>query len=399
MPSKFPKTPVIVVSAVVLVLVGVWWGGHPSYLPGFLQSSLTANDKNALALEQAVDTVVRDYYRPLKRSQVVDSSIAGLVAGLHDQFSNYFTPSEYQHFDVFTSGRFSGVGMEVLSQPRGLLVRDVFDSSPAQKAGIAIGDTVVGAGGHSLAGLSTEAASALIKGPAGTPVALTVRSPDGRVRTVHVDREQVSPVTASRMVNVHGVPLGLVQLTSFSAGAHTQVSDAVHRLLKAGARGLILDLRGNGGGLVDEAQMIASLFVPSGVIVSTRGRTQAPQTLYALGGAIPSKVPMVVLVDGGTASAAEIVTGALQDHRRATVVGTRTFGKGVFQEVEPLANGGALDVTVGEYFTPNGRNLGGGGIKRGAGIIPNVHVAGQPTLTSDPALSAGERVLLAQLGT
>ena len=137
----------------------------------------------------------------------------------------------------------------------------------------------------------------------------------------------------------------------------------------------MLDLRDNGGGLVEEAQLIASIFIERGTIVSTRGRTQPSQTLTATGGAISQSIPMVVLVDSNTASAAEIVTAALQDHRRATVVGTHTFGKGVFQEEQPLSNGGALDITVGEYFTPSGRNLGGGGVKQGAGITPEVPVA------------------------
>jgi carboxyl-terminal processing protease len=117
--------------------------------------------------------------------------------------------------------------------------------------------------------------------------------------------------------------------------------------------------------------------VAKGTIVSTRGRTQPSQTLLALGDAIPASIPVVVLVDSGTASAAEIVTAALQDHGRATVVGTHTFGKGVFQEEEPLSNGGALDITVGEYFTPDGRNLGGGGVKQGAGITPEVRIPSQ----------------------
>jgi carboxyl-terminal processing protease len=136
----------------------------------------------------------------------------------------------------------------------------------------------------------------------------------------------------------------------------------------------VFDLRGNGGGLVDEAQLIASVFIAKGTIVSTRGRTQPSQTLLASGDAIKASIPVVVLVDANTASAAEIVTAALQDHHRATVVGTHTFGKGVFQEEQALSNGGALDITVGEYFTPAGRNLGGGGVKQGAGITPEVLV-------------------------
>src|SRR6202042_2843710 len=149
---------------------------------------------------------------------------------------------------------------------------------------------------------------------------------------------------------------------------------AVEHELHAHARGLVLDLRSNGGGLVEEARLIASIFVEKGTIVSTRGRTQPSETLTATGGAISPSIPVVVLVDSNTASAAEIVTAALQDHRRATVVGTHTFGKGVFQEEEPLSNGGALDITVGEYFTPDGRNLGGGGVKQGAGVVPEVAV-------------------------
>ena len=126
--------------------------------------------------------------------------------------------------------------------------------------------------------------------------------------------------------------------------------------------------------LVEEAQLIASNFIAKGVIVTTRGRSVPTQVLDATGGAISSSIPMVVLVDANTASSSEIVTAALQDHHRATVVGTHTFGKGVFQEEQPLSNGGALDITVGEYFTPNGRNLGGGGVKQGAGVIPEVLV-------------------------
>jgi carboxyl-terminal processing protease len=146
----------------------------------------------------------------------------------------------------------------------------------------------------------------------------------------------------------------------------------VQRELHEGARGIVLDLRANGGGLVEEARLVASVFIAKGTIVSTRGRTQPSETILATGHPIAPSIPVVVLVDHNTASASEIVAAALQDHHRATVLGTHTFGKGVFQEEEPLSNGGALDITVGEYFTPNGRNLGGGGVKQGAGIAPEV---------------------------
>ena len=147
---------------------------------------------------------------------------------------------------------------------------------------------------------------------------------------------------------------------------------AVDRLLDRGAEGVVLDLRDNGGGLLNEAVLVSSIFVDDGTIVSTRGRSRPRRVFEATGNAIDSDVPVVVLVDGESASASEIVAGALQDRERAKVVGTRTFGKGVFQEVRRLSNGGALDITVGEYYTPDGRNLGGGGVEKGAGIQPEI---------------------------
>jgi carboxyl-terminal processing protease len=169
------------------------------------------------------------------------------------------------------------------------------------------------------------------------------------------------------------------------------------RALRGGAQALILDLRENGGGLLTEAVNVASIFIPDGTIVSTSGRSQPRQVYLAQGNAIAPKLPMVVLVDRDTASAAEIVTGALKDRGRAEVVGTHTYGKGVFQEIQPLPNGGALDITVGEYFTPNGQNLGGGGVREGAGISPNVYAANNPAATSDHALSVAERVVAAEV--
>jgi carboxyl-terminal processing protease len=159
----------------------------------------------------------------------------------------------------------------------------------------------------------------------------------------------------------------------------------------------MLDLRGNGGGLLDEAVKVASIFIPDGTIVSTAGRSQPRQVYVAKGGAIPSTIPMVVLVDTQTASAAEIVTGALKDRGRAKVVGTHTYGKGVFQEVQPLSNGGALDITVGEYFTPSGRNLGGGGVREGRGIPPDVYALDNPLSRADEALIAAERTVVASV--
>jgi len=195
----------------------------------------------------------------------------------------------------------------------------------------------------------------------------------GRTITKRVQRAAVNvPVVDSAMRECDGVKVGVVRLGTFSSGSHAQVYAAVRKVLKQGAKALVLDLRGNGGGLVNEAQLISSAFLKGGTIVTTRGRHVATHTLHAVGDPIAPTQPMVVLIDGNSASASEITAGALQDRKRATLVGTRSFGKGVFQEIMELSNGGALDITAGQYFLPSGRNIGGKGVHRGQGLDPAV---------------------------
>src|SRR5580692_3201430 len=372
---------ILLVLAPILLVVGLWLGGHPEDLPSFLRSAFVASPQTQV-VDEAIQRIADDYYRPIATSRLDSASIAGVVASLDDRFSHYLSPSEYREFT--SPPHFTGIGVSVATQlaaDHGLLIERVFNSSPAARAGLKPGDVIVAVDGRKLAPLSAEAATALIRGLPGTNVQLGIEPPSlgharrGAPQDVKITRAVVSePVVESLSKTVNGVKLGVVALASFSPGSHVEVREAVEHELRAGARGLVFDLRGNGGGLVEEAQLIASIFIPKGVIVTTRGRTQPTQVLLATGHAISPAIPMVVLVDSNTASSSEIVTAALQDHRRATVVGTHTFGKGVFQEEQPLSNGGALDITVGEYFTPNGRNLGGGGVKQGAGVVPEVAV-------------------------
>jgi carboxyl-terminal processing protease len=399
MPASQRKSSVaaIVALLVVVLLGGVWLGGHPDDLPGFARDAFVADHQQRL-IDVAAERIQHDYYRRVSGSELVNASITGMVADLHDRFSQYLAPREYRTFLRSSSQQFSGVGMTVENVSRGLRVVEVFDQSPAHRAGIAPGDVITAVNGRSIAHLAEDAATSLIKGKPGTNVRLTLLR-GGHTRTVNVTRATVSvPVVASRMYTSGGNKVGWVALEEFNAGAHGEVRTAIDRLLKQGARGLVFDLRDNGGGLVEEAQLVASAFLPEGaVIVTTRGRTQPTETLTASGSPIPARIPLEVLVNRATASAAEIVTGALQDHKRAIVVGTHTFGKGVFQEVTQLPNGGALKITVGEYFTPNGRNLGGGGIREGAGITPDISVRAQRVPGHDPTLDAGLRAVAAKL--
>jgi carboxyl-terminal processing protease len=379
MDPRRPLSLLAVLAALLfLLLIGIWLGGHPRDLPGFIRGAFVQNHQT-LVVNEAIDRIAHDYYRPVSKGQLSGASVAGAVASLRDRFSHYLSPSEFRGFNEPAS--FTGIGVEVNPTPErlGLRIARVFDSSPASRAGLKPGDLIVAVNGQPLKGLPGRRDTTLIKGPPNTTVHLKVQRRVGRRTTtlqISATRATISePVVASTTRTSQGVKLGVVRLATFSIGAHGEVSDAIQHELHGGARGIVLDLRANGGGLVEEARLIASLFLPKGaVVVSTRGRTQPSQTLHAAGDPISSAIPVVVLVDAGTASASEIVTAALQDHRRATVAGTHTFGKGVFQEEEPLSNGGALDITVGEYFTPNGRNLGGGGVKQGAGIDPEVHI-------------------------
>ncbi len=350
---------ILAVLVPVLLLAGVWFGGHPDSLPGPVRDALV-EDGDAQVYQEALGIIERDYYRGVDESQLLDKSLGAAVKSLDDRFSAYFSPKDYSAFQEVTQGEFEGVGMTVEEAERGLRVMSVYDGSPAARGGLKPGDLITAVDGRSIAGSSSEASTARIKGPKGTKVTLTVRT-GKRDRKVQLRRDRVDiPVVESSMERSGSRRIAHVRLAGFTSGAHGELGQAVRERLRQGADGVVLDLRDNGGGLLNEAVLVSSLFIPEGKIVSTRGRSRPERVYEATGGAIPADVPVVVLVNRQSASASEIVTGALQDRKRATVVGTRTYGKGVFQEVEQLSNGGALDITVGEYFLPSGRIIGAG---------------------------------------
>jgi carboxyl-terminal processing protease len=396
-PSRCPRILARIAVGVIVLLVGIWLGGHPSWLPSPVRSAFV-DDQSTPLVNQVLNLLQRDYYRPLNRGQLVNRGLSGMVASLDDPYSHYYDPTDYQGFLNESNPHLSGIGVDVDPEARGLLVVDVFPGSPAAHAGLSSGDLIVAVGSTSLQGKSSDFGSSLIRGRAGTRVTVTVVRGGHRHRFTMVRADIVVPVATGTIVTYRGTKLGWLTLTQFVDGAGEELRAQVEKVLHEGARGLILDMRENPGGLLDEAVNAASIFIPDGTIVSTAGRAQPRQVYVATGGAIATSVPMVVLVDQGTASAAEILTGALHDRGRAKVVGTRTYGKGVFQEIVPLSNGGALDFTVGEYFTPSGRNLGGGGVKEGAGIPPDIYAATtDPSGTPDAAFKVAERTVAAEV--
>lgn len=398
--SKSPLRDLLIsLVAVALLLIGVWFGGHPSWLPGPFRSVFVSRTADERQVQTTLDLIAREYYRKVNTQALLNTGLETAVASLRDPYSHYYPPVLYRSFQQETNPQVAGIGVSVAAQPvdGGIEIEEVFQGSPAARAGLQHGDIITAVGSTSLAGKTVAQGSKLIRGTAGTSVGLTV-SHNGSSRRVRMTRADVTvPVAASKLMRFRGKAIGYIEFTQFTQGSAAELRSQVQRMLKAGARGLVLDLRDNPGGLLAQAVGVASLFIKSGTIVTTRGRAQ-PTTVYtALGDAIAPKIPLVVLVDRGTASSAEIVTGALKDRGRAEVIGTRTYGKGVFQQLFPLANGSALDLTVGEYFTPNGQNLGGGGVKEGRGIKPNVYVYDNPNAPGTHALKVAEQTVAAEI--
>ncbi len=391
---RVARTLGLTVALLAMLAAGLWIGGHPAKMPPVLRDLFV--DESAGLTAEASELIEDNYYRPVTQDSLINSSLQGMVRGLRrsnsDRFSDYFSPEMLARFNEEIEGRFSGVGLSVTGTKKGLHVVQVFKGSPAEQAGIEVGETIVSVDGKSIAGLDSNTATAQIKGPEGTEVTVGVSSPkSGKTRQVRLTRVQISlPVVNSKLKTVEGKKLGYAHLAAFSEGSSVALRRAVRKLQDEGAEGLVLDLRGNGGGLLEEAVLNAGIFLPKGeTVVSTDSRSQGHAVYKTKGGNLPS-LPIVVLIDRNTASAAEILTAALADDAGAKTVGTRSYGKGVFQQEIDLSNGGALKLTVGEYFTPDGTNL------AGKGIHPDVQAPDLLGTSRDEGLERALGVLSAQ---
>jgi carboxyl-terminal processing protease len=373
------QTTLAVVGGVIMLLIGVWLGGHPESLPGPLRDSFVEEDT---AVRAELEDEIRDnYFKDVDEEKLEQGALDGMIRALDDRFSAYFTPEEARLFRQSVSGEFDGIGVSVEKDRRGLLVAQVFDGSPAQRAGIHKGDVITEVNGKSIAGESTRVSTAKIKGEAGTKVSLTVLTPPRQRRTIEVERARIEvPTVEAKIRRRGGHDLAHIRLLGFSDGAHGELRDTIDQMRRRDADGILLDVRGNGGGLLSEAVLVSSIFIEDGRIVSTKGRTKPERVFEAQGDAIDEDIPVVVLVDRGSASASEIVTGALRDRGRGTVVGQRTFGKGVFQELEELSDGGVVELVVGSYYLPGGENI------SDKGIAPQIEARDKPRTKRDEAL-------------
>jgi carboxyl-terminal processing protease len=313
-------------------------------------------------VREAYSEIVSSAAKPPPQIALARGAIKGMIKVLNkegDKYAFFFGPKSYRSFQELTTGKFSGIGVW-LKQKRGVLaVVSVLPSSPALIAGIKPGDVIRRIDGTPVSRMSTDQAVATIKGPEGSKVSLAIDR-HGSQLSFQLKRQTLNlPSLIARIVQDE---VGYIHLFSFSEGAGEQLRQHVKDLVARGAKGLILDLRDNGGGLLDEGVNVASVFINGGKIVSTRSPGATEQTLNAKGDAFQD-LPLVVLVNGGTASASEIVSGALQDHNRAILVGTTTYGKGSVQQIFPLSGDSAMKLTTEHYYTPSGRDINGKGIK------------------------------------
>lgn len=320
---------------------------------------------------EAFETVRAKYVRPVQDSELIDAAIEGMVSGL-DPHSSYLTAKELSDFQVQATGEFGGVGIEVSMEDGLVKVISPIDDTPAAKAGIKAGDYIAAVNGVSVQGMPLDDALDKMRGPAGSPVTLTI---------LRTGEKKPFDVTLTRaVIRVERVKwhaegdVGYIRLTGFNEQTDADLQKAVRDLKKkigGKLKGYVLDLRNNPGGLFDQAIAVADDFLDAGEVVSTRGREASETKRYnAERGDITGGKPLIVLINGGSASSSEIVAGALQDHKRATLIGMKSFGKGSVQSVIPLSqNGGALKITTARYYTPSGRSI------QAEGIVPNIAVA------------------------
>jgi carboxyl-terminal processing protease len=336
-------------------------------------------------ITEVMERVRRDFVEPIDETELMDSAIRGMVSGL-DRHSEFLDAEEYRDIRDSTSGRYSGIGLEVSTQDGAILVISPIDGTPAQRAGIESGDEIIEIDGASVLNDGLNEAIRKMRGRPGTPVTIRVRREDyDDPLTFHLTRQKIT--VASVRHEILQPSYGYVRVSQFNESTADELSNAIDEMTDAVQQktgdmlaGLILDLRNNPGGILDSAVEVSDLFLDKGIIVTAEGRTPESRFRHdAEVGDIMDGGAVVVLVNSGSASASEIVAGALQDHGRALIIGTTTFGKGLVQTVMPLSKGRAIKLTTSHYYTPSGDSI------HETGITPDIVVE---TSGEYPGLSA-----------
>lgn len=341
-----------IVSALAAALVAVGLGGYAL-------TQFTPVGK-VISIIRLLD---QTYYQDFDHAEILEGAARGVVAALGDPYTVYMTQEEWYEFYIRTSGEYSGIGVTITEKDGGVCIVSPMKGTPAEAAGLQVNDFILKVDGKPVS--SGDEAAALIRGPAGTEVVLTIYR-DGDTFDVTIVREDITIPAVDYSMMDDGI--GYIELITFNESSALAMTEAMLALDSQGAKAIILDLRYNGGGLLDRCIDIARLFVPEGTVVTIKGKSFEETTYVSQGPGIDK--PLFVLVNGGTASASEILAGAIQDYQVGTLIGTTTFGKGLVQNSFKLKDGSVVKVTIAEYFTPSGRSI------NGVGIEPDIIVEG-----------------------
>ena len=321
-------------------------------------------------LGDVFERVRADYVEEVSDEQLINYAIEGMLANL-DPHSSYLDAKNYQDMQVQTRGEFGGLGIEVTMEDGWVKVVSPIDDTPAFRAGVEAGDLITHLDGESVQGLTLAEAVDKMRGPVDTDLRLTLQREGEPPFDVTITRDVIR--IKSVRSRLEG-DIGYVRITAFNEQTASGLDEAVAQFKEEKGpdlKGIVLDLRNNPGGLLDQAIAVSDAFIDKGEIVSTRGRDpEKGQRFNARPGDLAEGLPVVVLINGGSASASEIVAGALQDHRRAVLLGTRSFGKGSVQTIIPLAGHGAMRLTTSRYYTPSGRSIQGEGIEPDIEVLP-----------------------------
>jgi len=309
------------------------------------------------------------FYKPerIDPQKALYGAMRGIVEHLNDPYSEFLDPEERQRFDESLEGEFNGVGIEITLVDGVLTVITPLVGTPAEEAGVLAGDKILAIDDETTEGITLSEAAYRIRGEIGTAVVLTVRHEDGSIEDIEIVRDTIVIEPVESNVVADGT-VGYIRVLRFERDTTMELDAALASFDLDGLTGLILDLRSNAGGLMDQAISVASRSVDEGIVLKTESRLQGKRNYYTRSNAVPN-LPLVILINRGTASAAEILAGAIRDNQMGVLIGEKSFGKGVFQQVIGFSDGSALKITTGEYFTPNGS------VVDGVGLTPDVVLA------------------------
>ena len=332
----------------------------------FSNISLSANEESIYdkidLFGEVLDKINREYVEEVNQSDAMDAAINGVLQSL-DPYSAYMSPELFEEMQTETSGEFGGLGIEVGMEAGVVKVISPIDNSPAEKAGVKAGDYIVKIDGIQVQGKTLTEAVDLMRGPIGSPIEITIRRIGEKKSFVFEIVREIIEVKSVKSKLIDN-KVGYIRLTSFNENSASQIKDIFKRFKKENnIEKYILDLRNNPGGLLSQAIKISDFFLNSGEIVATRGRkSNENRKWFAKKGDIIDGETLLVLINYGSASAAEIVAGALKDHKRAIVIGENSYGKGSVQSIIPLKNKGAIRLTISKYYLPSGKSISGKGV-------------------------------------